>query len=190
MSGYRKPTPPGFGLPVSFLRRPLLKQVMPSFDRMLEKVVPGSRLPLPCQFPPGQGPERNISGPARQALGDPLHQEEVCGASQDKTAGSPWDVFVHGPLDGQEEIRFPLYFVQDQLWGPPNQIFRSVSGLASETKIIQGQIGPILKEGMGPDQGALPGLPSPHEHHNREDPQRPGKELACETRKYHESLGQ
>jgi len=56
------------------------------------------------------------------------HQEKIGRAGEDETPGFARAVPVHGPLDGEDEVRLALDLVDGQLWRAVKELVRGDGG--------------------------------------------------------------
>ena len=111
------------------------------------------------KFPKGQRIKDEIDRPAGQAFADLLHEQQVGRSRKHKTKFSR--IAIHGALDGHQQIRGFLDFIQNDPIRACPQSFRIPPGLGKDIEFIQAVITPIPERFGVEQQRALANLARP-----------------------------
>jgi len=100
-----------------------------------------------------------VQSAASQALRYPLHKQQIGRAGEQKAT---WGAFgIHRPLDGEQQVWRPLYFVNDQA-GTAEQGVRLACSPVESLNVVQADIDHARAYLLR--QGALAGLAGAGDH--------------------------
>ena len=106
---------------------------------------------VPADFRAGQGQHADGFDPARQAVGNPGQRHDVGGAGQQETAGAI--VFVHAPLDCQQQVRGTLNLVDDGPVQAADEAVRVGQRGIEDRAVVQCDIGPAFLRHLAGERG-------------------------------------
>jgi hypothetical protein len=93
---------------------------------------------------------------------------------------------IHGALDGEKELGYKLYLVQDELLPPAQEGGGIGLRLEAKVQVVQGEVEVLAQAGRVAHQGAFAHLPGSHDRHHGEDPHEPfQKEPGCAGKERH-----
>ena len=113
-------------------------------------------------FVAGQWPELHIGRASGERLVHRFHRQQIGRSGQHESSGLP--ITIDGALDGNQEIRRALHFVDRHAIRPGDEAFRIAEGLAACVKIVEGKPQHSRSCGCIGDEGALARLPRTHDH--------------------------
>ena len=107
-----------------------------------------------------------VDGAASQRLRHLLHQQEIGRAGQDEISGPP--AGVNGTLDGKQDLRRSLDFIENDWTGGKQRIGIALC-LVENPDIVESEVGPRGLKRLG--QGGFSGLPCACQDGNGQDSQ-------------------
>jgi hypothetical protein len=138
------------------------EQVTPLIVRRGEQVVPASGGTQPQLLASGHRPQREIARAPGQRFRDLAHQQQVRGTGEQETARPA--ITIDGALDGEQDIRRALHFVDGDRTRAGEQRLRIALGGVTQVEIVERHVATRPRnQRLG--QGALSRLARAGQHH-------------------------